>query len=56
MDVSAQVPRSSGEEGEGLLKTSFAYCIILPFVLAKILILITYNISNPKVKKNCCAS
>lgn len=43
----AQVHCSSGEDGKGLLKTSFAYCIILPIILS----VITLEISSPEVKK-----
>lgn len=49
----AQVHCSSGEDGKGLLKTSFAYCIILPIILS----VITLEISSPEVKKKqCCIS
>lgn len=43
----AQVHCSSGEDGKGLLKTSFAYCIILPIILSVIIL----EISSPEVKK-----
>lgn len=46
-DMRAQVHCSSGEKGEGLLRTSFAYCVILP-----VLTIMTFKISNPEVKKN----